>query len=165
MALRACLLVASLAAAHASHAAGDHCGVGELREPVLQLVNEARARGQRCGADLLPPAPPLKWDPRLFSAAERHSHDMASGNYFDHVDTEGRRVGRRVAEQGYPYRVVGENLAAGDGSPQQVIAGWLRSESHCRTLLRADFTDVAMACVERPDATWVTYWTMVLARK
>src|SRR5688500_15195124 len=65
------------------HNAGTTCGIPGLRESVLQSVNSLRASGQTCGRQAMPPAPPLAWNDVLFSAAARHSRDMAQRNYFD----------------------------------------------------------------------------------
>ncbi len=141
------------------------CGNPALREIVVAQVNKARASGRQCGTNWMPPASPLAWNEALFSAAARHSGDMARRNYFDHVTPEGARAGQRVSAQGYRWRGVAENIAAGDRSVERVVEGWLRSPGHCANIMQPEYADVAVACVERDGSTWGTYWTMNLGRR
>ena len=86
------------------------------RPAVLALVNEARRRGASCGAQRFAAAAPLAWNDQLAAAALGHARDMAEHEYFDHADRRGRGVGQRAREIGYPWRAIGENIAAGQGS-------------------------------------------------
>lgn len=140
------------------------CSIPDLREDLLTRLNALRAQGAQCGSRRMPPAPPLAWSDVLFSAAARHSLDMAAHNYFDHVDARGRRPDQRVSAEGYRWRAVAENIAGGDGSVSSVMRGWQRSPDHCRAMLDPAYADVGVACVERPDSEWGTYWTMDLGR-
>ena len=145
--------------------ASTTCGIRELRAQVLAEVNKLRASGAQCGARQMAPAPPLAWDDALFSAAARHSRDMAANDYFDHQDAQGRRAGQRALAEGYRWRAIAENIAGGDGSVTLVMRGWRRSALHCQAMLDAAYADVGVACVERPESRWGTYWTMVLGRR
>jgi uncharacterized protein YkwD len=138
------------------------CNLSHLRDDILQRINALRARGAQCGARRMPPAPPLAWNDALFSAAARHSLDMAAHDYFDHTDPRGWRADQRVAAEGYRWRAIAENIAGGDGSVSSVMRGWERSPDHCEAMLDRSFADVGVACVERPDSKWGTYWTMEL---
>src|SRR5690606_33012367 len=108
--------------------------------------------------------PKLRWNPMLAETARRHSESMATENFFDHVDRQGRTVGARARAVGYRYRVVGENLAAGHPSIEEAIRGWLMSASHCRNLIDARFTEFGIARVQSRDANdrYGAYWTLVL---
>lgn len=141
------------------------CGIDGLREQVLAEVNALRASGAQCGPLQMAPAPPLAWNDALFSAAARHSRDMAANDYFDHLDAQGRRAGQRALAEGYRWRAIAENIAGGDGSVTLVMRGWRRSAAHCGAMLEPDYADVGVACVERPESRWGTYWTMVLGRR
>lgn len=97
------------------------------------------------------------------AAARGHSTDMARLDYLSHTGRDGRSVAQRVLAQGYPWSVVGENLAAGPQTVDEVVDGWLASPGHCVNLMKRDFAEVAVACVQREGTTWGRYWTMVLA--
>ncbi|MDP3760934.1 MAG: CAP domain-containing protein [Ramlibacter sp.] len=143
---------------------GTSCGIAGLRESTLRRVNAARAAARSCGRRQMQPAPPLEWDDALFSAAARHSQDMARRDYFNHASPDGKRVGARLLAEGYRWRSVGENIAGGDRSVETVVRGWMDSAGHCANIMNAEFTEIGLACVERKGSTWGTYWTMVLGR-
>lgn len=145
--------------------AATSCGISELREAVLHELNLMRASGASCGGKPMRSAPPLAWNHALFSAAARHSWDMAQRDYFDHADPEGRRARQRATAEGYHGREVAENIAGGDGSVHSVMVGWKASAAHCQIMMEGEFHDVGVACVQRSGTTWETYWTMALGRR
>lgn len=61
-----------------------------LATRALQLVNEIRARGTRCGEQSFAPAPPVRLSGTLAGVALGHAADMAEHNYFEHQDLAGR---------------------------------------------------------------------------
>ena len=130
---------------------------------MLQLVNEARARSQRCGSALLAPAPPLDWDDALALAAERHARAMATQDFVSHVSPEGSTVGDRIAAAGYRARAWGENIAAGYVDPAETVAGFLASPSHCEVLMGSSFEVLGAALVEVDGSVFGSYWTLVFA--
>lgn len=140
------------------------CAIPGFRELLLTRINAARAAGRSCGGQTQPAAPAMAWNDRLFSAAARHSVDMASRNYFSHTSPEGGDAAGRAAAAGYGWSALGENIAAGDTSVEGVMATWLGSQGHCRNIMNPAYADVAVACVARAGTTYGTYWTMVLAR-
>jgi len=132
---------------------------------VLALVNEARRRGATCGAQRFAAAAPLAWNDQLAAAALGHARDMAEHEYFDHADRRGRGVGQRAREIGYPWRAIGENIAAGQGSAQQVVAGWLASPGHCANILSPNFREMGTAYALNPQAAMEIYWTQVFGAR
>ena len=160
--LAACCLSAPLSAALATSYV-TRCSV--QAEEALRRINAVRAAGQRCGARSMPPAPPLRWNASLQSAANGHSLDMAKRNYFDHRSPDGKTVSERVRARNYHWKFVGENLAGGDRTVQSAVQGWIDSPDHCRNLMDPKFVDVAVACAGQAGSQWGTYWTMVLGRK
>ena len=146
-------------------APADRCDLPAFRASLLQAVNQARAEPRQCGSQSMPAAAPLRWERRLFAAARGHSADMARLDYMSHTGRDGRSVAQRVLAQGYPWSVVGENLAAGPQTVEEVVDGWLASPGHCVNLMKRDFAEVAVACVQRDGTTWGRYWTLVLGRE
>jgi len=164
--LMGALCIAVSAGAIASNLDGDtSCLIRDFQREVLQHVNAARAHARDCGDMRMTVAAPLAWDDALFDAAVDHSRDMANHNYFDHTDRDGNRVMQRATARGYEWRAIGENIAGGDGSVDRVMNGWLRSPGHCRNIMNPEYTDIAVAGVERDGTRWGTYWTMVLGRR
>ncbi len=123
------------------------------RDVVLQVVALANAERARVGER------PLTVDACLVLAAQRHSEDMAANSYMDHVSLDGRTMSDRATAAGYRYRVLGENVAAGQRSPAEVVAGWMNSPGHRRNMLNGEFTQIGVgyAC----GGSYGTYWTQV----
>jgi uncharacterized protein YkwD len=127
---------------------------------VLQLTNQARAGGARCGRRVMPPAPPVAASSRLDGVAAGHALDMATYQYFDHRDHRGRLPAERTLEVGYRASVIGENIAYGPATPSEVVAGWLGSPEHCENLMDGRFAEMGIAFAaghgeQRPGLYWV----------
>jgi uncharacterized protein YkwD len=106
---------------------------GEQR--LLVEINRARAANG---------VPPLRSDRRLKAAAEAHSRDMAAHGYLGHGD-----IGRRLQSYGVRARLIGENVAWGQGSVRAdaVVAGWMASPVHRANLLSRQFRRVGVGVV------------------
>jgi len=130
-------------------------------QEILDLTNAARAQPRVCGKRRFRAAPPLRWNEKLAAAALVHSRDMASRNYFSHTGKDGRTVGERASREGYPWRYVGENIATGQGSPEQIVATWLRSPEHCTNIMYPAFTEMGAAYVATPKSDTLVYSTQV----
>jgi len=128
---------------------------------ILQLVNAARAQPRACGNRRFEPARALTWDDKLAAAALAHSRDMAAGNYMDHVGKDGSHPDQRATRQGYVWQTVGENVAAGQGSAERVMSGWLASPGHCASIMNAQFTQMGAAYALNPRSDAGIYWTQV----
>lgn len=144
---------------------GPSCSVPERPADVLSQINAVRSSGGTCGRQSFGATAALNWNADLFSAAARHSADMAQRNYFDHVTPEGMDAPQRMEAAGYSWSAAGENIAAGQPSVQRVMADWLQSDGHCRNILNPSFTEVAVACVRATDSSYGQYWTMKLGRR
>lgn len=153
---------------------GQALGAEAMPEAATALINEVRQQVAGCGEALLasgragpvPVRPALVWNARLAQAAERHSQEMATQAYFDHVGRDGGRVSQRADAAGYRWRSIAENLAAGHRTLADAVRGWLRSEGHCRNLLDERYSEFGLARVasERPGDRYRVYWTLVLGR-
>jgi uncharacterized protein YkwD len=125
---------------------------------VLELTNEARAQARRCGWTRYAAAPPLTLNTALDRAALEHSHDMANHNYFDHTGSDGSTPADRITRTGYKWRMVGENLASGMTTPEEAVAGWIKSPHHCANLMTAGFREMGLAFAVNPSGSDI-YWT------
>ncbi len=135
-----------------------------FQEEVLRLVNHLRAREQICGTKKMAASGPVIWNARLQAAAFEHSAQMAATNLFSHTSLDGRQLRDRVLATGYQYRMLGENIAAGKIDIAKVIKGWLESPPHCEEMLHPEFTEIAVACVEKKNSFYTRYWTMNLGK-
>ncbi|NHZ43477.1 CAP domain-containing protein [Massilia aquatica] len=131
---------------------------------ILAAANRARASARNCGAQAFEAAPPLVWNEQLAAAALGHSADMAGQRYFSHAGKDGRMVGERALAAGYQWRRVGENIAVGQDSPDEVVAGWLDSPGHCANLMDAQLSEMGAGyAINHAGARARVYWTQVLA--
>ena len=131
---------------------------------ILAAVNVARASARTCGERAFAPAAPVAWNGLLADAALTHSADMAAQRYFKHKGKDGREVADRASAAGYRYRRVGENIAAGYESPDEVVAGWLDSPGHCANIMHPDYTEMGAAYAYNPERESLrVYWTQVFA--
>lgn len=128
---------------------------------LLAEVNAARARPRLCGRQRFAAARPLSWNAALGAAAQGHSKAMAYGNYFAHQDPDGDMPADRARAAGYRGRQIGENIAAGQGSPSKAMAGWLASPGHCANLMNPMFTQVGAAFATDSRSDEGVYWTML----
>jgi uncharacterized protein YkwD len=128
------------------------------RDRVLALVNEARSRGGRCGADVFAPTAPLRPEARLQAAAQSHANDMAERNYYSHRSLDGASPSDRIKAHAYPGRRTAENIAAGQQSAEEVVDGWLKSPGHCRNLLHPELTEIGVGVAVRPASEGGIYW-------
>ncbi len=133
-----------------------------FQEVMLTRINAARAQGRACGNDNFPAVASVKWNNKLQSAAEVHSLDMTAHNFFSHTGSDGSSVSARADAQSYDWVAIGENIAAGQETAQEVIEGWLSSEGHCRNLMSSNYTEIAVACIADENTDYTRYWTNVL---
>ena len=137
-------------------------GLGDWQtegKQLLNLVNAARAEPRTCGTQAFTATTPLSWNDTLASAANSHTRNMANGNFFDHLDHDGRTPGDRAELAGYIAKNIGETIAAGLDTPRKVVDGWLASPGHCATLMNPQFRDLGAAYAMDPKSDAGIYWT------
>jgi uncharacterized protein YkwD len=134
-----------------------------LAARALQLVNEVRARGTRCGERSFGSAPPMRLSGTLASVALGHAADMAEHNYFEHVDQAGRSPADRVRAAGYREKLVGENIAYGPQSVDEVVRGWLDSPAHCENIMDPRFAEMGVANAAGQASRRGLFWVQLLA--
>ena len=134
-----------------------------LASRALELVNEVRARGTRCGTRAFAPAPPMTLSGTLAGVASGHALDMAEHNYFEHVDLAGKSPADRVRAVGYHEKLVGENIAYGPASVEEVVQGWLDSPGHCENIMDPRFAQMGIAYSVGRTSRRGLYWVQLLA--
>lgn len=136
---------------------------GALAPRALQLVNEVRERGARCGNRSFAPAKPVTLSQTLTGVASAHALDMAQHNYFEHVDLAGQSPADRVRSVGYREKLVGENIAYGPETVDEVVQGWLDSPGHCENIMDPRFAQMGIAVAPGRSGRRGLYWVQVLA--
>lgn len=133
-------------------------------QAILEGVNAARAGARSCGDRRFGPVPPVRWNPALGEAALAHSRDMAARRYFNHKARDGSQVAQRATRAGYQWSRVGENIAFGQSSPAEAVAGWLESPGHCANIMNPGFTEMGAAYgIAAERRSGLVYWTQVFA--
>ena len=126
---------------------------------MLQMVNNVRATGCNCGTTVMPVVAPLTWNDVLAAAALEHSQDMSTTGNFSHNSSDGTSFSNRITAAGYTnWRALGENIAYGYTTEQDVFNGWIKSEGHCKNIMNASFKEMGAAKVG-------TYWTQDFGAK
>lgn len=127
-----------------------HISKDEFKDQFLDAINAKRAKGCNCGTTYMRPAAPLTWNDMLASAAGEHAVDMYKNKYFDHTSINGQTLRDRLFAAGYSYKgyqsyTIGENIAAGQQTIDDVIAGWFKSVGHCKNLMNPDFKEIGVS--------------------
>ncbi|MGD8943037.1 MAG: CAP domain-containing protein [Desulfobacterales bacterium] len=128
----------------------------DFESEVIDLVNiERDAEG----------LPPLSYDADLASAARGHSEDMGLQNYFNHTGLDGRTPCDRMTDAGYSWNYCGENIAAGQPTPEDVIDAWMASSGHRANILNPNFCDIGVGYAYVASSTYGHYWTQNFGRR
>lgn len=100
---------------------------------------------------------PLRLDPSLILAAQRHSDLMSSEADLSHrLAGEGDLVARDVAAGYTHWRILAENLAWGQPTPRAVFRAWLQSPEHRANLDNCRLRDVGFGVAITGGRPWVT---------
>lgn len=127
-------------------------------QTILALVNSARVHSRNCGGRYFKAAGLLRWNDTLAHASRLHAEDMARFSYFSHEGKDGSGPAQRVARAGYRYRAMGENIAAGPRTSEDVVAGWLQSAPHCANLMNPAYTEMGAAFAVSAASEMGVYW-------
>ena len=130
---------------------------------VLRLTNAARGHKRKCGRKRMKKARALPWSPALASAADAHSRDMATNDFFSHTSRSGASPFDRMRAAGYGRRPLSENIAAGLPGPAAVVKAWLKSPAHCKAIMDRKARHIGVGRVEGPGRYGV-YWTQDFGR-
>ncbi|CAM3812802.1 CAP domain-containing protein [Smaragdicoccus niigatensis] len=155
-AVGACAAVATGALLAPGQALGDTpfdmnsfmASAGGNQLKVVTLTNNERAKAG-CGS--------LTTSSNLNVVAQGHASDMAINNYFSHNSQNGdtpfdRMRAAGAAGSGY----MGENIAWGQTSPEQVVAAWMASAGHRKNILNCNFKGIGIGYAVGADGK--TYW-------
>ena len=104
---------------------------------------------------------PLVVHPAVVAAAMAHSADMAARGSMSHTGSDGSDGGTRLTRAGFSWWTWGENVAAGQRTPSEVVTAWMNSSGHRSNILGWMFTTIGVGVAIAPDGT--RYWTMDLA--
>jgi uncharacterized protein YkwD len=74
-----------------------------------------------------------------------------------HTGSDGSSPFDRMKRYGYNYRWAGENVAAGQSSPQDAMRSWMNSSGHRKNILNGKFRDIGVGYAR--GGRYGHYWT------
>lgn len=117
---------------------------------VLALVNaERETQGLKA----------LKLSEELTSLATMKSRDMAEKNYFSHESPTYGSPFEMLQSHGVHYQAAGENIAAGQKTPEEVMQSWMNSSGHRANILNANFDTIGIGYYK--GGSYGVYWTQL----
>lgn len=111
---------------------------------------------------------PVATDARLDAAAQAYAEEMRDRGFYQHVSPEGARPFDRAAAAGWTGSPeVGENIAKGLFTPDQMVDRWMNSSGHRKNILRpeARVTGLGMAIgpTTAPGECFEVVWVQMFA--
>jgi len=131
---------------------------GAVAERVLELVNQARSQARACGNTRFPATSRLRLSAMLDDISFAHAADMAQHSYLSHEGRDGSTLADRATRAGYSWHWVGENIASGQSTPEEVVQGWIMSPPHCANLMTPRFTEMGVAFAVDKASEAGIYW-------
>ncbi|MBD2492116.1 CAP domain-containing protein [Aulosira sp. FACHB-615] len=100
----------------------------------------------------------LTFNSKLAAAAQKHSQSMAMQDFFDH-----RNMVQRIQAERYQYSRIGENITAGNSTPEQAMQSWMNSPGHRDNILNPQFRELGVGYYFLANDTgrvnYQHYWT------
>ena len=122
------------------------------KNDVIELVNEKRASA---GLDK------LSLNKSLDEIAQFRAQDMFKNNYFSHNSPNYGTFGDLADDFGYRESTMGENIAKGQCTPQEVVEDWINSSGHKANILRDKYEDIGIGIVEYQPGKFI--WVQVFS--
>jgi uncharacterized protein YkwD len=127
----------------------------------VRIVNLVNARRATAGLR------PLAINATLMREAQRFSGVQAAMGTISHRGNDGTNAGQRLARAGYNWRFYGENLAAGQETPEAVVAAWMASPTHRANILTPKAREIGIGHTFRANdpSRFYDYYTMEIGRR
>lgn len=126
----------------------------EFANRVLELVNIERANAG---------VAPLVLDEALCNAANMRAIEMDRTGEFSHTRPGGRECFTVVDYCNIGYMMCGENIAAGQPTPEEVMNSWLGSAGHKANILSPEYTKIGLGYSTGGGGTYGHYWAQEFA--
>ncbi|MCR6110182.1 LysM peptidoglycan-binding domain-containing protein [Bacillus sp. A301a_S52] len=124
--------------------------LSEFEQEVIRLTNEER---ESRGLDSFDIAEDVS------EVARVKSEDMRDDDYFSHTSPTYGSPFDMLRSFDISYRSAGENIAAGQATPEQVVNSWMNSPGHRANILNSDFTHIGVGYAE--GGSYRHYWTQM----
>jgi uncharacterized protein YkwD len=77
--------------------------------------------------------------------------------------TRALQLVNEIRARGTPEKLVGENIAYGPKSAEEVVQGWLDSPGHCGNIMDPRFAEMGIAYAAGRASKRGLYWVQLLA--
>ena len=136
----------------------------EFEQRVIELINERRAEEADCRTGgYFNAAQPLRNHVKIQCAARYHALWMSQNDVLSH-DSPGGELGfnfwDRAVSAGYEGWAVGENVASGYASPEDVVAGWMGSDGHCANIMEPTAEEIGVGYKHESASSMLYFWSM-----
>ena len=102
---------------------------------------------------------PLRLDTHVSRVARLKSEDLRDQAYFAHESPTYGSPFDMMESFGIDYRMAGENIAAGQTTPEEVVRAWMNSTGHRENILTPEYTHIGVGYVYGGD--YRHYWTQM----
>lgn len=133
----------SAAVAQVSHQQND-VSATQYAQRVLVLVNYERHKAN---------LPALTLSTDLTQATMVRANEITKR--FAHTRPNGQSCFTVIKNKG---RILGENIAAGQRSPEEVVIAWMNSKGHRENILNPKFKEMGLGYLLRPSLKYKHYW-------
>ena len=131
---------------------------------VLEETNKHRAAGAECDGVPMAPVPALEMNEICRAAARLHAMDMGKQAYFSHDGLDGSSPSERMKRAGFEGPgPMGENIAAGQTSPEKVVQGWMESPGHCMNIMDPEYQVLGAGYASVVGSPHTHYWVQTFA--
>lgn len=124
--------------------------VSDYEKKVVELVNAERAKAG---------LPPLAIDTDLCKLSDQRVGEIKK--HFSHEIPDGSDWYVLLKTYNVKYFTAGENIAAGQITPEMVVEDWMSSEGHRANILNPDFTKIGVGYSYAQGDLFGHYWQQV----
>lgn len=124
--------------------------VGSYPEQILALVNAERAKAG---------LGPLSMTAELNACAQKRAEELVA--HYGHDRPDGTMCFTVLGEYGVSYQLAGENIAAGQRSPAEVMSSWMHSPGHRANILNEGFNHIGIGAVYVNNGGYELYWAQM----
>ncbi|KOP25301.1 SCP-like extracellular [Hapalosiphon sp. MRB220] len=104
-----------------------------FEQQVVELTNQERAKNN---------LPALKENVELNYVADEYAKQMSERRVLSHTGADGSLPWERAEAIGYEAQIMGENIGAGQTTPEQVVKDWMNSPGHRENILNPKYTEI-----------------------
>lgn len=134
-----------------AYAEASDSGMTKEELEVLKIVNQEREKEGLA---------PLTSLPELQKATDIRAQELVE--LFSHTRPNGNACYTVFKEVTLPsYKTAGENIAAGQSSPEGVMNSWMNSSGHKANILKGTFVHVGVGHYYQKDTTYRNHWVQM----